>query len=108
MAKYRNSKTVVDGMTFDSKKEALRYRELRLLERAGKISGLQCQVKFELLPAQRQGGKVVERPVRYIADFVYTENGTQVVEDAKGVRTMDFIIKRKLMLYKHGIRVREV
>ena len=107
-SKYGNRKVTVDGLTFDSAKEAKRWRELCLLERAGTISALRRQVKYKLLPSQRVGGKVVERPVTYIADFVYTEDGQTVVEDAKGVRTKEYIIKRKLMLYIHGIQVKEV
>lgn len=107
--KYRNEKWEVDGKTFDSRREARRYQELRLMLRAGVITDLQLQVPFELIPSQRVGGKVVERPVKYIADFVYTTaDGVQVVEDTKGVRTKEYIIKRKLMLYKYGIRVWEV
>lgn len=108
MSKYHNKKIVVDGIEFDSKKEARRYSELLLLERVGAIQGLQRQVKFELIPSQRYDGKVIERPCCYIADFVYKENGNTVVEDTKGHRTRDYIIKRKLMLYLCGIRIREV
>lgn len=110
MTKYRNKKTVIDGMTFDSKKEARRYSELLLLERAGAIHNLQTQVKYVLIPSQRdpETGKVIERECAYKADFVYTENGKIVVEDTKGFRTKDYIIKRKLMLKVHGIRIREV
>lgn len=110
MTKYRNKKTVIDGMTFDSKKEARRYSELLLLERAGAIHNLQTQVKYVLIPSQRdlETGKVIERECAYKADFVYTENGEIVVEDTKGFRTKDYIIKRKLMLKVHGIRIREV
>lgn len=79
-----------------------------LLERAGAIQGLKRQVRFELIPSQRYDGKVIERPVRYIADFTYTENGNLVVEDVKGMRTKDYILKRKMMLYLCGIRIREV
>jgi hypothetical protein len=106
--KYRNKKWELDGKTFDSQREARRYQELRWLLRTGVITDLQMQVPFELIPSQRVGGKVVERPVKYVADFVYTENGQTVVEDVKGLRTKEYIIKRKLMLYKYGIRVREV
>lgn len=106
-SKYHNRKLTVDGQTFDSGKEYRRFRELCLLERAGQIAGLQRQVKFELIPAQRIDGKVVERACSYVADFVYTENGQQVVEDAKGMRTQEYRLKRKLMLYIHGIRIRE-
>ena len=107
-SKYRSKKTVVNGVEFDSRKEARRYSELLLLERAGAIQGLQRQVKFELIPSQRYDGKVIERPCHYIADFVYQENGNTVVEDTKGFKTNDYIIKRKLMLYLCGIRIKEV
>jgi len=103
MAKYNNVKTYVDGIAFDSKKEAKRYQELKLLERGGVISDLDYQVKFELIPKQEG-----ERPCYYVADFVYTENGKNVVEDVKGFRTDVYKLKRKLMLWVHGIRVVEV
>lgn len=106
-SKYGAKKATVNGKTFDSKKEAKRYEELALLERAGKVSNLETQVKFELLPSQRVDGKVVERAVNYKADFVYLENGKKVVEDTKGFKTPEYIIKRKLMLYVHGIQVKE-
>ena len=108
MAKYRNKKVEIDGMTFDSKKEARRYQELLLLERAGAIQDLQTQVKYVLIPSQRIKGRVVERECAYKADFVYIENGETVVEDTKGFRTKDYIIKRKLMLKEYGIRIREI
>lgn len=106
--KYHSRKITKDGMTFDSVKEYRRACELSLLERAGAIADLQRQVKFELIPSQRIDGKVVERPCTYVADFVYQEGGKTVVEDTKGFRTKDYIIKRKLMLQVHGIRIREV
>jgi hypothetical protein len=109
--KYRNKKFQLDGKTFDSQREARRYQELRLLLRAGVITDLQMQVPFELIPSQKICGKVVERPVKYVADFVYTtEDGLQVVEDVKSpaTHTPQYILKRKLMLYRYGIRVREV
>lgn len=108
MSKYGSRKITVDGITFDSRKEYFRWHELSLLERAGVIHGLQRQVRFELIPSQKVDGKVVERPVHYVADFVYQENGQTVVEDVKGVKTKDYILKRKMMLYLHGIRIREV
>lgn len=108
MSKYRSRKITRDGMIFDSVKEYKRYHELALLERAGQVSDLQRQVKFELIPSQRIDGKVVERPCTYIADFVYKAHGQTVVEDTKGFKTKDYIIKRKLMLYVHGIRIKEV
>lgn len=107
-SKYRNHKITVDGITFDSKKEYKRFCELSLLERAGKITDLRRQVSYELLPSQRIDGKVVERPVKYIADFVYKTNGKEIVEDTKGFRTADYKLKRKLMLYFYGIRIKEV
>lgn len=106
--KYKNRKLTIDGEVFDSQREYARYRELALLERAGQISDLKRQVRYELIPTQRIGGKVVEKSCAYIADFVYTENGETVVEDTKGFRTRDYIIKRKLMLHVHGIRIKEV
>ena len=106
--KYGSRKVTRDGMTFDSQKEYRRFCELRLLERAGKVTDLQRQVKFELIPSQRIGGKVVEKACTYVADFVYTENGRKVVEDTKGFKTKDYIIKRKLMLWVHGIKIKEI
>ena len=102
--KYNNTKIRVDGRLFDSKAEAARWQELQLLERAGEIAELERQVEYELIP--KQNG---ERAVKYIADFRYVDNdGKTVVEDTKGVKTPVWIIKRKLMLRVHGIRVREV
>ncbi|KAF0844339.1 uncharacterized protein DUF1064 [Methylovorus glucosotrophus] len=104
--KYNNIRVEIDGIKFDSKKEAKRYGELKLLERAGLIKDLQLQVAFELVPPQK-GGMRKELAVKYIADFVYTENGQQVIEDTKGVKTKDYIIKRKLMKLM-GREVREI
>ena len=117
--KYGNQKVVVDGIRFDSKHEAVRFQELRLLERTGAISGLRRQVKYILIPAQREPdsvgkrggkkkGKLLEKEVAYYADFVYEEDGKTVVEDTKGVRTKDYIIKRKLLLFNYGIQIKEV
>lgn len=106
--KYRNRAVTLNGDKFDSHKEARRYGELVLLERAGQISHLERQVRFGLIPSQYRDGKCVERAVYYAADFVYYEDGRKVVEDAKGFRTKEYIIKRKLMLYIHGIRIKEV
>lgn len=109
MSKYGNRKTVVDGIEFDSKHEAERWCELKLLQRAGEISNLHRQVPFSLIPAQRVNGKVVEKAVKYIADFSYwTKDGQYIVEDAKGVRTKEYILKRKMMLHFHGIQIKEV
>lgn len=106
--KYGSKKTEVDGVTFDSKKEAKRYQELRILEKAGEITDLRRQVKFVLIPSQRLDGRVAERAVEYKADFVYTQDGQTIVEDTKGFRTKDYIIKRKLMLWVHGIKIKEI
>ena len=108
MSKYHNRKVTRDGETFDSVKEYRRFCELRLLEKAGAVTDLRRQVKFELIPAQRIDGKVAERACSYVADFVYMENGQQVVEDTKGMRTQEYRLKRKLMLWVHGIRIREM
>lgn len=117
--KYRNRKVTYDGINFDSRKEARRYAELKHLEAAGEISGLELQKVYVLVPTQREPdvigkrggikkGKVIEKAVTYKADFVYTKNGEQIVEDTKGFRTTEYIIKRKLMLYVHGIRITEL
>ena len=107
-SKFGNKKVTVNGITFDSRKEANRYQELVLLERAGQIQGLRRQERYVLIPSQKIDGKVVERPVHYIADFAYMENGEWVVEDTKGFKTKDYIIKRKLMLWLCGIRIKEI
>lgn len=110
-SKYHNRKVMVDGITFDSQKEAQRYAELKLLERAGEIYDLQRQVPFVVIPEQRdQNGKLLEREVKYIADFTYKEKGSlrRVVEDVKGLKTDVYKIKKKLMLYRNGIRIKEV
>ena len=100
---------MVDGITFDSKKEATRYSELKLLQRAGEIFDLQRQVPFTLIPKQVRDGKTIERPCVYKADFVYKDkDGTEIVEDVKGVCTKEYRIKKKLMLWQFGIVVREV
>lgn len=109
--KYHNHKIEIDGITFDSAKEARRWQELKLLEKAGEIYDLQRQVPFVLIPVQKdESGKVIEREVKYIADFTYKEKGSlrRTVEDAKGMKTKEYIIKRKLMLYRNGIRIKEV
>lgn len=143
--KFHNKKITREGETFDSLKEYRRFCELRQLEKAGEITGLERQVPFELIPTQREEpcevykrgrnkglpkrGKVIEHGVNYVADFVYkvpvTEDKTitasdgrilpytatvfkTIVEDTKGFKTKDYIIKRKLMLLIHGIRIKEV
>lgn len=122
--KYNNKKIEVDGMTFDSKKEANRYKELSLLQKAGEISELRTQVRYVLIPSQREvsnevytrgenkgknkPGKLLERECTYVADFVYYKDGKVIVEDTKGFRTKEYIIKRKLMLYVHHIQIKEI
>lgn len=124
--KFNAHKTEVDGISFDSHKEAARYLQLEMLEKAGEIKDLQRQVKFVLIPTQREPdiigkrggkkpGKLIEQELSYIADFVYTDTATgqQVVEDVKGYKGDGsaykvFTIKRKLMLYLKGIRIIEI
>lgn len=112
MSKYHNTRTEVDGIKFDSKHEAYRYVELKCMQRTGLIKDLQRQVKFELLPSQKdEKGKVVERAVNYIADFTYTTcTGKKVVEDAKsdGTKTDVYKLKKKLMRHVYGIEIMEV
>lgn len=103
MSKYHAKKVTINGMTFDSKHEAERWNELQILQRAGVIQQLKRQVRFDLIPNQKG-----ERGVYYKADFTYLQNGELVVEDAKGYKTAEYIIKRKLMLWIHSIRIREV
>jgi len=98
MSKYHAKKSGA----YASKREARRAGELRLMEAVGEISGLEEQVKFELIP--KQDG---ERAVTYTADFRYKENGQTVVEDSKGMKTQQYVIRRKLMLWVHKIKVRE-
>lgn len=126
-SKYGNYKIQRDGLTFDSVKEFKRFCELALLERAGEIQDLRRQVEYELIPAQyeeiptgeiyKRGDRkgqpkmkrvCIEKSVSYVADFVYTENGETVVEDTKGFKTKDYIIKRKLMMWIHKIKIKEV
>ena len=125
--KYGNRKITRDGETFDSLKEYRRYQELLLMQKAGAIQGLERQVPFELIPAQYedvytgeyyqrgpQKGEpkmkrvCVEKAVTYYADFVYYQDGEKVVEDTKGFKTPEYILKRKLMLHVCGIRIKEV
>ena len=120
--KYHNQKVKTsDGIVHDSRREANRWIELKLLEMAGKIVNLKRQVKYVLIPAQYDApiihkngkvkkGKLIERECSYIADFEYQDKqtGELVVEDAKGVRTKEYRIKRKLMLSVYGIRIKEV
>lgn len=109
MSKYNSKKTIIDGQVFDSRKEAKRYQELAFLEKVGAIENLSRQVKFVLIPSQRdENGKMIERECSYKADFKYTEDGETIVEDVKGFKTKEYIIKRKLLLWRYGIKIREV
>ena len=99
MNKYNAHKTTYDGMWFDSKKECERYKQLKVMERAGEISELRCQVRFQLLPKTME-----EKAVTYVTDFTYVENGQQVAEDVKSSRKTlrpEYIIKRKLFKYMY-------
>lgn len=111
--KYHNKKVKVNGIVFDSVKESRKYSELKLLERAGEIKDLSRQITFELVPPLREPdtigkrggikkGKTIENAVKYIADFVYFDNRKQewIVEDSKGFRTKEYVIKRKLFKWK--------
>ena len=106
-SKYHAAKTVVDGITFDSKREAKRYGELKLLERAGKIRDLQRQVRVELVPPFNCDGKHV-RGIYYVVDFTYTDSeGSEVWEDVKGVKTPVYLLKRKLVAYRYQKIIKE-
>lgn len=104
--KYNAKKTEIDGIQFDSAKEAKRYIKLRDMEKAGKIQGLRLQVPFELLPSFECDG-VKYRGMKYIADFVYYRDGVRVVEDVKGVKTPEYRMKKKLMAYMNHINIKE-
>lgn len=122
--KYHAKKVATHDGIFDSKKEYRRWCELKLMQDAGEIENLSRQVKYELIPAQREWcneiytkgknkgkfkpGKLLEHECSYIADFVYIQGGKFVVEDTKGIRTPEYIIKRKLMLKLYGIRITEI
>jgi len=110
--KYGNRKVTTEDGTFDSVKEYSRWQELKLLQKAGEIYELQRQVPFVLIPTQKdEHGKVIEREVKYIADFTYRDRDYRlVVEDTKSAatKTKEYVIKRKLLLYRHGIRIVEV
>ena len=124
-SKYYNVKTrSADGTVFDSHKEAMRYEQLLMLQKVGEISNLQRQVPFELIPAQyesferygkngkrlKDGKRCIEKSVVYIADFVYNEDGKKVVEDVKSAATKkkeSYILKRKMLLWVYGIKLRE-
>ena len=105
-SKYHAKKTVVDGIEFDSAKEAKRFTKLRDMERAGKIQHLRLQVPFELVPSFECDG-VKYREMRYVADFVYVRDGKVVVEDCKGFKTPEYKMRKKLMAYVNHINIEE-
>jgi len=112
MNKYRNKKIIIDGIEFDSKKEGLRYKELRLLERAGLITDLKMQTLFELQPSFKKNGKTI-RAITYKSDFDYlTKDGRHVLEDVKSPATAKdktYILKKKMLLYKYqNIEFKEI
>lgn len=108
--KYNNRKVTVDGITFDSQKECDHWFKLKARQKAHEIRNLNRQVTFELIPAQKKGNRLIERACTYRADFVYIDckTGEMVVEDAKGVKTEVYKIKKKLMRWVHGIEIKEV
>lgn len=119
-SKYGAEKTTVNGISFPSKKEARRYQELLLLQQAGKIAGLDLQVKYEIIPEHREPdsigprggrkkGKIIEPARYYVADFVYYDARTDelVVEDCKGFKTDVYRLKKALMYDRYKIRIKE-
>lgn len=120
-SKYGNKKAKANGMVFDSRRERSRYYTLQTLEKAREISDLRMQVSFELLPAiyetvekqlktkTKLVEKCVQRAVHYVADFVYKDkNGNVVVEDSKGMKTKEYLLKKKMMRSLLGIEIKEV
>lgn len=107
MNKYGAKKTTVGDIEFASRKEARRYTDLLVLQKHGEISDLRLQVVFELVPGVVIKGRR-RPPIKYIADFVYTFRGKQVVEDVKGVLTPVYRLKRHLMAAVHGVEINEV
>ena len=101
-SKYHAVKTVLDDIKFDSKKEAKRYIQLKQMERAGLIEKLRLQVPFVLIDKSSYGSEI-----KYVADFVYIENGIEIVEDVKGVKTPVYRLKKRLMAERYGIKIKE-
>lgn len=106
-SKYKALKTKIDDIVFDSALEAKRYKQLKLLEDAGAIKNLQLQPKFNLMDSYKYNGKTI-RAIIYIADFMYEEDGKRIVEDVKGIRTKDYIIKSKLFIKKYILELEYV
>lgn len=107
--KYNNRKVEIDGIKFDSKREARRYQELKLLERNGNISALELQPRFELLSKYRNGAGKAIRKMEYVADFKYIQDGQVIIEDTKGFKTKDYLLKKKLFEKKYyPLVIREI
>lgn len=120
-SKYGNKKAKANGKVFDSKTERSRYYTLQMLEKAGEISDLRMQVPFEIIPAVYETQevqlktkvktvqKLVQRAAHYVADFVYKDkDGNEIVEDSKGFRTAEYLLKKKMMRAFLGITIKEV
>lgn len=110
MNKYKNQKVTIDGITFDSLKEGGRYRVLKLLVKAKEIKDLELQKKFELQPAYTNANGKHIRAINYLADFYYYDNklGCYVVEDVKGFRTKEYLLKKKMFEYKYNAIIKEL
>lgn len=108
-AKYHNSKTIIDGIKFDSKKEATRYKELKLLLKNGEIKELELQPRFTLQPKYRKNGKTI-RKIEYVADFSYKDKkGKHIIEDVKGIKTEVYKLKKKIFEYKYPtLEIKEI
>ena len=106
-SKYGAKKTEVDGIKFDSQKEANHYLELKLLERQGIIKDLRRQVRFELQPSYKKNGKTI-KAISYVADFTYNQDNKLIVEDTKGFRTEVYKLKKKLFEHKYDLEIKEV
>lgn len=106
-SKYKNKKTVIDGISFASQKEAKRYQQLKQLEKDKKITDLRLQVSYELQPHYKINGKTI-RAIKYVADFVYIKNGELVIEDTKGFRTEVYKLKKKMFEYKYHKEITEI
>ena len=109
-SKYKNKKIIIDEIKFDSTKEGKRYLELKQKEKLGEITNLRLQVKFELQPSFKINGKTV-RAISYVADFVYKENGNEVIEDVKASKNFQtdvYKLKKKMFEYKYKIEIKEI
>ena len=105
--KYKNKKVEYDGIKFDSIKEKNRYIGLKQMEKLGIIKNLQRQVKYELQPSFKFNGKTI-RSINYIADFVYIQDDIEIIEDVKGIRTKEYLLKKKMFIYKYQKEIKEI